>query len=233
DVAALDLGGALVAFGARHDARAATLQGDAFGIDADADALALDDLAHRVAHIRVLACDEARRHLDHGDAAAETAEHLAELEPDVAPAHYQQVFGQEVHVHHRLGGEDRDTVADRERRLRRARAHVDEDHRRGERLAAHRDGAWPGEARFALHHRHVPAAAQPFLEAAARVADDLVLARLDAAHVDAHLAGDVHAVRARRARRVRRAGARHQRLGGRAAVVHARAAELRALDDAH
>ena len=65
----------------------------------------------------------------------------------------------------------------------------------------------------------------------ARLRDDRVLARLDPLHVDADLAGDRYAVFGRPPRRLRRIGARHQRLGRRAAGVDAGAADEIALDD--
>ncbi len=60
--------------------------------------------------------------------------------------------------------------------------------------------------------------------------DDAVLAALDRAHVDADLACR-EAEFAAAARDMRSARARHQRLGGNAAVVHAGAAEQLALDE--
>ena len=44
--------------------------------------------------------DDARRHLDDGDAAAEAPVHLREFESDVAAADDDQVLRQEIDVHH-------------------------------------------------------------------------------------------------------------------------------------
>ena len=49
---------------------------------------------HRVGDVGVLAGDQPRRHLDHGDLGAEAAVHLRELQPDVAAADDDQVLGQ-------------------------------------------------------------------------------------------------------------------------------------------
>ena len=79
---------------------AATLRHSAF--EPHVDALGLEDLLHRLRDVLVLARDQARRHLDDGDRAAEAAEHLPELEADVAAADHDQVLRHEVDVHHRL-----------------------------------------------------------------------------------------------------------------------------------
>src|ERR1044071_734803 len=72
--------------------------------------------------------------------------------------------------------------------------------------------------------------AHPFLHAAARLGDDLVLAGLDPLHIDVELAANLKTVFAAARGKARGVGARHHGLGGRAAVVHAGAAELVALD---
>ena len=63
------------------------------------------------------------------------------------------------------------------------------------------------------------------------VADDLVLARLHALHVDLDVAVDHHAELRGAARDIGGAGARHQCLGWNAADIHASAAEELSLDD--
>src|SRR5688572_25304199 len=82
-----------------------------------------------------------------------------------------------------------------------------------------------------LDDRDALGAAQPLLDAAGGLADHRVLARLDALHVDADLAGAPQAVFPAAPGHVRGVGARDQGLGGSAAVVDAGAAEGAALDD--
>ena len=81
-----------------------------FAFEPDVDALGLEDLADRRGDVLVFALDQAIAHLDDGDLAAEAAEHLPELEPDVAAADDDEVLGDEVDVHHRAVGEERHLV---------------------------------------------------------------------------------------------------------------------------
>ena len=57
-------------------------------------------------------------HLDDGDLAAEAAEHLAELEADVAAADDDEMLGEEVELHHRAVGQVGDRVDARQIRER-------------------------------------------------------------------------------------------------------------------
>ena len=114
----------------------------------------------------------------------------------------------------------------------RAAADVDEDARRGQLLVADADG------RRRLRSAPCPwktvqpcHAAQPTLDAVARVGDDRVGARLDLRHVDARRAVEHDAVVGRASREVRGVGAGDQRLGRHAAGVDAGAAEQLALDE--
>ena len=59
------------------------------------DALVLQDLLDRGGNVFVLPLNQARPHLDDGHLAAESPEHLAELQPDVAAAHDDQVLAEE------------------------------------------------------------------------------------------------------------------------------------------
>ena len=72
---------------------------------------------------------------------------------------------------------------------------------------------------------------EPVRHAAIRLRDDLVLARLDAGHVDADRTVDHDAEVVAAARDVRGAGARDQRLGRNAADIHTGAADALALED--
>jgi len=66
---------------------------DAFGVEADRDALGFEDFADRVRHVLILAATQARRLLDHGDLGAEAPEHLRELEADIASADDDEMAG--------------------------------------------------------------------------------------------------------------------------------------------
>ena len=69
----------------------------------------------------------ARAHLDDGDAAAEAAEHLRELEPDVAAADDHEMRRDEVEIHHRDVRQIGHRIEPRHLRDQRPAADVDED----------------------------------------------------------------------------------------------------------
>ncbi len=212
-----------------RDPVGALLEADALGVGADLDALALEDRADLGRDVVVLARQKLRCALYNGDFRAETPVHLREFEPDVAAADDHEVLGQEIHVHDRLVREVWNIVNARHIRHEGATADVDEDFVRGERTPVDGDGARPGETRVPADERHIAHVREPLLETVRRVADDLVLARLHRAHVDAHFSRR-EAVFAAAARDVRGARARHQRLRRDTAVVHARAAEVAPFD---
>src|SRR5262249_4313703 len=83
---ASDFGGAGGAIDLGDDLVAALGEADAFGIQPDFDAFALDDVLDRRRHILVLMTNESRRHFDDRYPAAKAAVHLAEFEADVAAA---------------------------------------------------------------------------------------------------------------------------------------------------
>ena len=105
-----DLGRALGAVDADGDLVAALGEADALGVQADIDAFALEDLLDRGGDILVFARDQARRHFDDRDLAAEAAEHLGEFEADIAAADDHQMPRQEIDLHHRAVGEEGDLV---------------------------------------------------------------------------------------------------------------------------
>src|SRR6516165_7435937 len=83
---ASDFGGAVGAIDLGDDIVAAFGEADAFGIQPDLDAFALDDVLDRRRHVLVLMANEPRRHFDDRYPAAKTAVHLAEFEADIAAA---------------------------------------------------------------------------------------------------------------------------------------------------
>jgi hypothetical protein len=190
------------------------------------DAFVFQEAPDLRGHILVLAADQARAHLHHRDARAEAAEHLRELQADVAAADHDEVLGHEVDVHHRDVGEIGHRFDSRHLRHARPPTDVEEDFLRRQLFTVHLHAVLGGKTRVTSVHLSALQPLHPLLHVLAGLADDLVLSRLHALHVDARGAVHQHAVVGRAPRHVRRVGARHHRLGGRAAVVHAGAAEL-------
>jgi hypothetical protein len=98
---ASDFGGAGGAIDLGDDLVAAFREADAFGIQPDMDALALDDVLDRRRHVLVLVANEPRRHFDDRYLAAKAAVHLAEFEADIAAADNNERVRQKIDVHHR------------------------------------------------------------------------------------------------------------------------------------
>src|SRR5215471_6231397 len=98
---ASDFGGAGGAIDPGDDLVAALDEADAFGIQPDLDALALDDVFDRRRHVFVLMANEPRRHFDDSYLAAKAAVHLAEFEADIAATDNDEMVRQKIDVHHR------------------------------------------------------------------------------------------------------------------------------------
>ena len=226
-----DLGRPLGAIDADGDPLVVAGETDAGGVEAKLDALLGQDLGDGGGDILVLARDQPRHHLDDGDFAPEAAKHLAELQADIAAADDDQMLRQEIHIHHRAVGEKGHLVQPRDRRPRGPSADIDEDLLRAQHLGADLDLPRRDEAAMALIDRAVGLAPQTALDAGGRERDDAVLARLDLGHVDLDRAGDLDAELGPAARQMRRIGAGHHGLGGRAAGIDAGPAEELALDD--
>src|SRR3954447_13940224 len=102
-----DAGRAFAAVHAHRDAIAGAGHLDARSIQPDVDTLVLQDLAHRVGDVFVLAADQTIGLLDHRYVAAEAAVHLREFEAYIASPHDDEVLGEEVHIHHAAVGQKR------------------------------------------------------------------------------------------------------------------------------
>ena len=89
----LDRQGDAVAVGLRHATRV--------GLQQDLDAVLAQDGGDGVGDVGVFAAEQALAALHDGHPAAEAAEHLAELQPDVAAAEDDQVVGNRVEFHDR------------------------------------------------------------------------------------------------------------------------------------
>src|SRR3989442_3437706 len=204
---------------------------DAFRIQADVDVFAGQDFLDRHRYILVLALNQAGPHLDDSDLASKSAEHLPELQPHVAAAHYDQMLGKKVDFHHRAVGEIFDLFESGHWRHGRAAADVDEDPIGRYPVLAHTNLSGRLETGVALVDCTVFHPLQPRLDTNPRLPGYGVLPRLDAPHVDPHAAIDRHPEVDGTARHMGGIGARHHGLGRYAAGIHTRAAEQFALDD--
>ena len=99
----------------------------AFCIQSKLDALLLKNLPDRDGNVFIFARDQARHHLDHGHLAAKAAEHLPELQPNVAAADDHEMIGQKIHLHHGRVSEIGDLINAGHRRDRGAATNVDKD----------------------------------------------------------------------------------------------------------
>src|SRR5678816_4126236 len=146
------LGDRVAALALQGDDNAIALlaQSHALGAGTDRNALALEDGADLRGDVVVLARQQLRRALHDGDARAEAAIHLRELEADVAAADDHQVLGQEVHRHDGAVGEEGNVLRAGQVGNRRASADVDEYALGLEPALADRDGPWRDEARLAV-----------------------------------------------------------------------------------
>src|SRR6185369_17164971 len=99
-----------------------------------------EDALDRRADLLVLARDQPRRHLAHGDLRAEAAEHLCELQPDVAAADDRQVLGHAVELEDAAVIERRHAIEAIDRWSRRFSADVEKDLRRAEPTTIDLDG---------------------------------------------------------------------------------------------
>ena len=88
-----DLRGALGAIDIDRDALRVLACRHAGRVETQRNAFGLEKRRDRARHILVFARDQPRRHLDDGHAAAETAVHLRELEPDIAAADDDEMLG--------------------------------------------------------------------------------------------------------------------------------------------
>ena len=230
-VTAHHLRGARIALHLNGNSPVPLLHGNAPRPETNLDPFAPHHLPHRLGHVVVVSPDEPILHLHDRDQAPEAAIHLRELEPYIAAADDDQMFGHVVQLHHGRIGQVVDLVQAGDRGDERARAGIDEDPLGLQPLAVdtHRMGVL--EARVSLVDRAVGHVPEPGGHALARLPHDGVLAGLDAPHVDVDRAIDHDAEVVAPAGHVRGPGARDQRFGGNASDIHAGAAEQLALDD--
>jgi len=226
-----DLGSALLAIEPHDDLAIPLRDADAFGVQAEIDAIAGEERRNRRRNIFILARDEARSHFRDRDLAAEAAIHLAELKTDVTAAHHQQMPRQNIEVHHRAVGKISDAVQAGNRRRCGPAADIDEDPLGGQDFPADFDFVRRHEARMAAIDAAILEARERSLDRLVGETDHVVLARLDALHVDRDVAPGAETEVGAAPRGVHGIGAGDQGLGGRAAGIDAGAAKAIALDD--
>ena len=127
------------------DVVALRLEADAFGVQPDRNAFALENVPDRVGNILVLARDQTRAFFNHGHLGAETAEHLCEFEPDIAAADHYEVARHLIERDHVGVVEHLDIVDAGHIGSRGPAADIDEDLRRREHVAADLDRVRAGE----------------------------------------------------------------------------------------
>src|SRR5690349_21457 len=147
---AVDFGRSIFAVDANQDITTTFRNTDAFGIDAQIDAFALEDLAYRGRDVGILVMDDTRGDLDNSDLAAKATVHLGEFEPDIATADNHQMPRQKIDRHHRGVRQIGDLIEPRQLRRRRPRSDIDEDPLGGESSLVEFDLVWPAKARMAL-----------------------------------------------------------------------------------
>ena len=152
------------------------------GLQQDLDAVLAQDVGHRVGHVGVLAGQQPLAALHDRHLAAEAAEHLAELQADVAAAQHEQVLRHRVQLHDRGRVQRRHAVEPRQRRRGGPRAGVDEDQLGGQSarravVQPHLERLRAGEARLAADQVDAAASSSmPPLAAAAEALHDVALA---------------------------------------------------------
>ena len=204
------------------------------GVEADIDAVFLEDLAHGVGDVVVLAGEEVTAALDHGHGATEATEHLREFETDVAATEHDQVLRGLVQLHDRGRVEVRNIgeAVDLWRGV--SGTGVDEDQvgrqlLLGVAVAGDTETARSGEGGRAANEIEPLGRFDPFLATGAEGLDDLPLALPDDRLIDRDRAG-LDPVIGAAAGEPGHAGAGHHGLGRRAAVIDAGAADLVPLD---
>jgi hypothetical protein len=177
--------------------------------------------------------DEARAHLDHGDAAPEAPVHLRELEADVAPTDDDQVLRQEIDLHHAGVREMGNLVEARELGNPGTGPDVDEDPVGLDRVPVHPNRVLAFKAGVPPVEGDVLHPLEPLGDSPVRLAGHLLHPRLDPGHVDLNGSFDPHAEVRGPARHIRGPRTGHERLGRDAADVDAGAPDLLALDHGH
>ena len=231
DVGANAVGSIVRAVDACSDIVAVRLEVDALGVQSNRDALFFEEGLDGRGDVLVLARDEAGGLFDDGDFAAEAAEDLSEFEAYVASADDDEMAGERLEFENADVGHPGDLIDAGKVRHDGAAADVDEDLVGGEEVVADANLFWRFEVGVADEDGAVLHAAQPTLEAVARLGDDLVLARFHGLHVDCDCALDGDSVGGSGAGLLGDVGAGDHGLGGRASGVDAGATEELAFDE--
>jgi len=204
---------------------------DALRAETQRDALLAQEFLNLQRDVLVLTRDNAGSRLHHRHTAAEASEHLREFQTDVAATNDDEVRRDDVEVHHRDVRQVGNLIHPRYGGFRGTTADIEKDAVRLQSLQADRKLRSPDEASMPRIDGDAFQSCHPLLDAAARVTDDLVLARLHALHVHARPGVQHDAIVDRSCGCACGIRAGDHRFGRRAAVVDARPAEPVLFDD--
>src|SRR5437016_12687422 len=122
----------------------------AFCVQSKLDALLLKNLLDYRGNVFIFAGDQSWHHLDNCYLTAKAAEHLPELQPNVAAADDHEMIGQKIHLHHGRVSEIGDLINAGHGRDRGAATNVDKDALRAEQHAGHTNLVWDCTASLVL-----------------------------------------------------------------------------------
>ena len=175
--------------------------------------------------------DEARRHFNDRDLAAEPPVHLGEFQPDIAAADDHQVARHEVDGHHRAVRQIGHLIEPGQVWHQSPAADIDEDAFGGEERITDLNLVRRDEAAMAVIDRAIGQAPQALLYTHARLPGNPILSGFYPRHVDMHRTFETNPELAGSANDMCRIGTGDQGLGRNAAGVDASAAKRAAFND--
>ncbi len=200
----------------------------------DLKSILAQDLRHRVGDVVVLAGQQVRAALHNSNLAAEAAEHLSELQPDVSSANNQQVLRHRVQFHNRSRIQCGNLFAALEGWLSGSCARVDKN-LLGAQLPGfassqdHFKLFRPGKTRVPPEQVQARRGFNAFLAPAAKTLDDIPFALAHHGHIDADRTG-LYAIVSRAPGQVGDPRAGHHSFRGGAAFIDAGTAYVLLLD---
>src|SRR6185369_12968548 len=91
---------ALFAVHADSDLMVPFRQRDTLRLQPNLYSFGFQDLANRFRYVFILARNQPGTHLDNRDVTPKATIHLGEFQPDITSANDDEMFGQEIHIHH-------------------------------------------------------------------------------------------------------------------------------------
>src|SRR4029077_4712704 len=193
------------------------------------NSLPLENLLKFGGDLRILTGHDLRLIVKNGDSAAETAEHLTELEPDVSSPENDQMLGQILQLHHAFIRENAGRVESRNFGDDRAATRVDENLFGFEKSFAQSNLVRTRELGLPLVEMYIRMQPDFLLHSAAETRDHVVFLRNDRWKISAHILGANTPARGI-PRIVRDLPPRDHRFCGRAPRIDARAADVSLFD---